>query len=1843
MSNEITIPNDIISLGLDTKSALTKMRNGYSRLIKNFDLNNSGWIEKRTGYQIRSGIIPIKIFDIIYENGLSEISFDPSLSLSNVSESPISLSTPILDKSIYVDEFKWEVIANKTLDISNPSFTTKISNTSYINYLVRDETNGDINHYQVGGTIDLSWSNGTGTDAEFDFSDYLNGSVAGTSLTVVPVELKEATADAISYAPANLNMPFPSDINDKVWDHAINDGTYMAINAVDTVGPDYSWTYLLPESTNGVGAGGAVSITWNSVEERVEATIPGSATGFNSNLVTVAAYSKNTEANIFLMDAVSVGDNGDIHLKFIPAYSSLSIQADIEAFIRDIIIVARQVPVSNHAIRVANGTQTYEFDNIDNEFNIYDVYTRDAGTGTYTEVLPTSISYNRSTRTVTVTLDTDITVETVLLLWAESDTPLNKIQIAGDLTDYSRGHVWGIPHEDNYVITAPYGGRVAGLINRSDVGEQELISSLGGNFYSDTKGTNNALLADNPFYEDGNNEKINTSWKSEDYYIPSPEVNMNLVSDYDSSFQAYYGTRFLQGTEDLVNAKGRGFSVIRAGENVVDSEGFIDIPISNIVYDSQVKRLSISFDPTEYSFERDWTDPASYYNDYFTTNDLISLKETGNEFLDGDHSVVDWDATNQILYIEIPDMPANFNLANVELVMLACFTDSFLCTENKLEVGTVVDNTVFGITNELSVIKSESDFVVIKNIQTTKILPAGINLAGSTKTTTLNLPTVYNLVYGDMLSISGYDKKFKVININAKNIDANGNPEEVEVELDSELIVTDPLVARMNIFKIGRWNPILGSITYPEANDYPFQYLDNYAYSAQETVEMQVIKDVVLVDNYANTTFKYDGDKLYRAGLPNWRPIYSVYEDQDANQTISVQKVYGGYIEFETLTANNSPADNSDEIIVRSYRKQLEGGVSWDSYVGREFGFRSEGTDVSVRAVLDSVEYNDFETLKDYVELRFKDLTQDDLVELGVLNAGDPAGTYQFGTSRSVGNYIGVPQTYNYMARLYSTDAQGNKVISKNCGYDDYQIEQVFDSALAIQLKIPDEYLRQRENGRWEIELVRTKADGPPVYYFITSVKLDGLTSDRFMIYDATADGSLLEGDLDSLAGFAASGDTLATTIKEPARALYSTTADNRYIQANIQSEEILQLTLIPEYTDPTFSYREGAAPVDFVYDSRIAESELAIEGQNYSSEDGEEYSISYSVTPTVYEQTTRVVLDAVNSSTEETGWTDTPDAEGDYIRIDLTTLEAGKVPVAITLHSPFDSIQSGADIEVGPLQGTHAVVGYDSQYCYIDNPLTYALTQFSNIADMMGYVHYINPSSTGAVSNHKYEVNCPAYPFIINPVAGEYEGQVFDYKSKLRVDSTGQSRGSQMDDVANYVYDMQEMLDRLGRITSPRFNVGSVPAERNPTGSSTAFSDAGYPVFPLYTNRDTTDKRFIEFYPKTSDEQGFSFRWKNGKQCILEFNGLIYNNPSLGDAVDFEKKVFPSRVLLSSENYPEIMNNPYIENTTDNSGVIGSLSAIDINADDGQEITGITSFLTESIFSAANLDSVGLVFKTNSVYALDVRTKQVSKIETFGLGCSIPNSIRSTSEGITFANESGVYLIDRNFQISYVGAALEGIWQGGLATDNLGEVSSFNNTKERQFYISAPTAGGEHLTLVYDYSLRDPLAKTEVNGWTIYDGFIPSVWASSNSNFYYGSFLGTVMEDRDSGDVTDYRDDESGITAVLELAPTSFGDTGTRAQLDKVITHLDYETSVTGCDVSVAVDSSTEFDHAGTINVEYDGRRTRSIFVTPPKPHALYFQARWEHTTIDETIRITGIDYKASQLSDEGLEEADS
>ncbi len=87
------------------------------------------------------------------------------------------------------------------------------------------------------------------------------------------------------------------------------------------------------------------------------------------------------------------------------------------------------------------------------------------------------------------------------------------------------------------------------------------------------------------------------------------------------------------------------------------------------------------------------------------------------------------------------------------------------------------------------------------------------------------------------------------------------------------------------------------------------------------------------------------------------------------------------------------------------------------------------------------------------------------------------------------------------------------------------------------------------------------------------------------------------------------------------------------------------------------------------------------------------------------------------------------------------------------------------------------------------------------------------------------------------------------------------------------------------------------------------------------------------------------------------------------------------------------------------------------------------------AITALASLDSALIVFKENAIFSLsgdgptntgDGQAYSSPTIVTTDVGCSTPNSIAITSDGIFFQSSKGIMLLDRSGSTSYVGAEVE-------------------------------------------------------------------------------------------------------------------------------------------------------------------------------------------------------------------------
>jgi hypothetical protein len=346
---------------------------------------------------------------------------------------------------------------------------------------------------------------------------------------------------------------------------------------------------------------------------------------------------------------------------------------------------------------------------------------------------------------------------------------------------------------------------------------------------------------------------------------------------------------------------------------------------------------------------------------------------------------------------------------------------------------------------------------------------------------------------------------------------------------------------------------------------------------------------------------------------------------------------------------------------------------------------------------------------------------------------------------------------------------------------------------------------------------------------------------------------------------------------------------------------------------------------------------------------------------------------------------------------------------------------------------------------------------------------------------------------------------------------------------------------------------------------------------------------------------------------------------PSATSATGFER-LFPSRLLISVENYPEMFDNPFAL-----SGLYGD-SIIDVNANDGQEITGMSTFFASSTTSGSVLEETLVVFKDKSIYAVNMNTRQAQKIESGDQGCNIPGSISITKDGIMFANSSGVYMVTKNLGITYVGTWIEDYWRENVNfTDVARRAIAINDASDRKYKLSIPTdTVRNNSVVVFNYIS----AATLGGGWTTYDNFAASGWAQTTEGTYFSSYHGRIFRLRDTGSDTDYRDDNAAITASFTYAPQSFGDTGSRAVLNRVITHVDG--TVTALEPSIATDLSTTFQSVDTINIDSGGGESGASSL--PVRHALYFQMAYSHSTIDEPLKLGGIDWKVSGLDELGI-----
>ena len=367
----------------------------------------------------------------------------------------------------------------------------------------------------------------------------------------------------------------------------------------------------------------------------------------------------------------------------------------------------------------------------------------------------------------------------------------------------------------------------------------------------------------------------------------------------------------------------------------------------------------------------------------------------------------------------------------------------------------------------------------------------------------------------------------------------------------------------------------------------------------------------------------------------------------------------------------------------------------------------------------------------------------------------------------------------------------------------------------------------------------------------------------------------------------------------------------------------------------------------------------------------------------------------------------------------------------------------------------------------------------------------------------------------------------------------------------------------------------------------------------------------------------------------------------------------YPSRVIFSEPGYPEVFQDIEVD-----VGGSGNSLVQDVNPDDGEETTAIIPFFGESIFGAALQSMVLVIFKAHSIFVYDGTAKfsgslnYLQKLETRGLGCEAGFSVTAAVEGITFANKSGLYLINRKMMVVYFGKMLEELWTTDI---DVSTASVSNFTIQRKLRMSANRlSDGRRVTFVLKLldNTIDPTSQafgypTSVTfGWTRYEGIDAYQWANfGTTNTVFASpngYVGTLLNNNNE---YDYADDGQPIYASILNRPMVFESPATQKSMRYV--------TVYGSNMHTIPDSSTQsymyydlgempdyLDKATMAGSSFSigngisdiyGTKINSISYSPARAKATWYQFEWTYNGVYLPVSITRIVYTVAVLRTRG------
>jgi hypothetical protein len=1072
------------------------------------------------------------------------------------------------------------------------------------------------------------------------------------------------------------------------------------------------------------------------------------------------------------------------------------------------------------------------------------------------------------------------------------------------------------------------------------------------------------------------------------------------------------------------------------------------------------------------------------------------------------------------------------------------------------------------------------------------------------------------------------------------------------VALDEVITWQDDAVNQVEVSVPSRWLPLEAPDHVASSAPTTYtRYLSNSDYDNQPILRSSQVSDTLFLNNGNDRTLKIDGQNLYRPGLPRWQA--QLFFSQATAPNVSDYET-GTITPIYTTCAVAGWANNSFNV------------AATDVYtftVGTRVSIVDTVTSTGVSTVLPNI-YTVTQT--DTNSLTGGSAINEIFVDKQIIEVFTSGHTYKLTTL----------STYSYYFRLNAIDLNNNVIASAVTGSNDctINVSAPFQNRIRlVGLPTLDIY----DYDRLEVQIYRTAQNGVAPYYLVSTLAIPFGQYQGYIDYIDTAPDSTLAipGNVDPVTTNL-KGQELGTGWSQPVRAKHVTSAANRLILGNLTSDPFLDFT--------------------------IRNIGAAITG---NALDKDRYLLRKS------DQDTGLLTDMVN----RIGFEFKQDTLNTITDLNYGVL--GPNIVQVTVSTPNSLLTAGdwvylfSDRTLPDLQ-THLMGWFQinqiqstTKFSFYWIPNILALTTFANSytatanfsADtftpnlVMNVVNgqKVRFSTTGTMPAgltagiDYFVVNAGSSTFQVSstlggtPVNFTTNGTgTLSYTPTFLVSSEVNRVCTATDptDVPVYIgtdYNYQTSngqpgTDSLGTLIAlenlaSRRLANAVNATQRMVDLSLP-GMAGFKPWVLGNAGGEYAVGQILFTQPMNQATTMSLQMPAVLTGYSAFVNGLQRSP--GEEVSAHEEVYPSRILVSYPNFPEIFDSPFssVDSQSD--------SAIDINPADGQEITAVLPFFGSSAFGAALKDAVVVVFKTNSIYVVNLAAKaagqvSVQRIESQGLGCTAPYSVAPVRDGIMFANASGIYKLRTDLSVYYMGRHMQRQWRTRVNLDGLDLVFGHNWSFGSQYKLSLPTDSSliPNEAFVYnstrEYTMEGvtstiQLYSTREGSWTRHNGFSAIGWCNLDADSFYANLKGQVMQLRRTGETSDWRDDSSPIQMDVLLRAFDFGDDGVRKTVPYALVSYRNPPSLgirEGTQVLYATDLQDSFlpadvtvlpNRAEVMGMDDSGgQKVVTLRYSFGNKRGIRFQLRFQNSVLDESVEITKIRYSVAGLSIKGTEQA--